>query len=117
MIEDNIKVKLSRGTDVLIKGAAIAAAIVSLGAGYSFFMSYVYKPKLEVIEVDFGIGKARIRVLGIFPQIIEIDGDTTYQIVGDWGVRLASTIIGGASKYNRIELVRKNMVVEYLNKP
>lgn len=117
MIEDNIKVKLSRGTDVLIKGAAIAAAIVSLGAGYSFFMSYVYKPKLEVIEVDFGIGKARIRVLGIFPQIIEIDGDTTYQIVGDWGVRLASTIIGGTSKYNRIELVRKNMVVEYLNKP
>lgn len=117
MIQDNIKVKLSRGTDVLIKGAAIAAAIVSLGAGYSFFMSYVYKPKLEVIEVDFGIGKARIRVLGIFPQIIEIDGDTTYQIVGDWGIRLASTIIGGESKYNRIELVRKNMVVEYLNKP
>lgn len=117
MIQDNIKVKLSRGTDVLIKGAAIAAAIVSLGAGYSFFMSYVYKPKLEVIEVDFGIGKARIRVLGLFPQIIEIDGDTTYQIVGDWGIRLASTIIGGESKYNRIELVRKNMVVEYLNKP
>ena len=117
MIQENIKVKLSRGTDVLIKGAAIAAAIVSLGAGYSFFMSYVYKPKLEVIEVDFGIGKARIRVLGIFPQIIEIDGDTTYQIVGDWGIRLASTIIGGESKYNRIELVRKNMVVEYLNKP
>lgn len=117
MIQENIKVKLSRGTDVLIKGAAIAAAIVSLGAGYSFFMSYVYKPKLEVIEVDFGIGKARIRVLGLFPQIIEIDGDTTYQIVGDWGIRLASTIIGGESKYNRIELVRKNMVVEYLNKP
>jgi hypothetical protein len=117
MVQENIKINVSKGTDVLLKGAAIAAAIVSLGAAYSFFMSYVYKPKLEVLSVDFGIGKARISVLGIFPQIIEIDGDTTYQIVGDWGVRLASTLIEGTSKYNRIELVRKNMVVEYLNKP
>ena len=117
MVQENIKINVSRGTDVLLKGAAIAAAVVSLGAAYTFFMSYIYKPKLEVIEVDFGLGTARIKILGIFPQIIAIDGDTTYQIVGDWGVRLASTVIGGQSKYNRIELVRKNMVVEYLNKP
>lgn len=117
MIQENLKVKLSRGTDVLIKGAAIAAAIVSLGAAYTFFLSYVYKPKVEVIEVDFTLGKARIRILGAFPKIIEIDGETTYGIAGDWGVRFGSINIAGETKYNRLELVRKNMVVEYLNKP
>lgn len=116
-MKDVIKVNLSTGTDVLLKAAAIAAAIVSLGAGYTFFMSNIYKPNVEVLEVDFGIGKARVKITGITTQIIEIDGETTYQIIGDWGIRLASSIIGGESKYNRIELVRKNMVVEYLNKP
>jgi hypothetical protein len=117
MIQDNLKIKLSRGTDVLIKAAAIAAAIVSLGAGYTFFLSYIYRPKVEVIEVDFTIGKARLRILGAFPKIIEIDGETIYQIAADWGVRLGSVNVDGVTRYNRLELVRKNMVVEYLNKP
>ena len=117
MIQDNLKIKLSRGTDVLIKAAAIGAAIVSLGAAYTFFLSYIYKPKVEVVDVDFGVGKARIRVLGIYPQIIEISGETIYAIAGDWGVRIGSVNVAGTTKYNRLELVRKNMVVEYLNKP
>ena len=117
MIQENIKINVSRGTDLLLKGAAIAAAIVSLGAAYSFFMSYLYKPKVEVVEVDYAVGKARIKILGIATQIIEIDGETVYQIIGDWGIRLGSTVLDGQTKYNRIELVRKNMVVDYLNKP
>jgi hypothetical protein len=117
MIQENIKINVSKGTDLLLKGAAIAAAIVSLGAAYSFFMSYLYKPKVEVVEVDYAVGKARIKILGIATQIIEIDGETVYQIIGDWGIRLGSTVLGGQTKYNRIELVRKNMVVDYLNKP
>ena len=117
MIQDNLKIKLNRGTDVLIKAAAIGAAVVSLVAAYTFFLSYIYKPKIEVVEVDFAVGKARIKILGIFPQIIEIVGETIYSIAGDWGVRLGSVNIEGTSKYNRIELVRKNMVVEYLYKP
>ena len=52
MIQDNLKIKLNRGTDVLIKAAAIGAAVVSLGAAYTFFLSYIYKPKIEVVEVE-----------------------------------------------------------------
>ena len=48
---------------------------------------------------------------------IEIDGETIYGIAADWGVRLGSVNVAGQTRYNRIELVRKNMVVEYLNKP
>jgi hypothetical protein len=117
MIQENLKINLSKGTNVLIKAAAIAAAIVSLGAGYTFFLSYVYKPKVEVLDVDFTLGKARLKILGAFPKIVEIDGETIYGIAADWGVRLGSVNVAGQTRYNRIELVRKNMVVEYLNKP
>lgn len=114
---DNIKVKLTKGTDVLIKAAAIAAAVVSLGAAYGFFINFIYVPKVQVLEVDFGLGTARIKVVGLYSRIIEIRGETIYQISGDWGVRLGSSVIGGESRYNRVELVRKGMVVEYLQKP
>ena len=114
---DIIKVNVSKGTDVLIKAAAVAAAIVSLGAAYSFFINYFYVPKVEVVDVDFSVGTARIRILGLYPRIIEIKGETIYQISGDWGVRLGSSLIVGETKYNRIELVRRGMVVEYLQNP
>lgn len=114
---DIIKVTVSKGTDVLIKAAAVAAAIVSLGAAYSFFINYFYVPKVEVVDVDFSVGTARIRILGLYPRIIEIKGETIYQISGDWGVRLGSSLIVGETKYNRIELVRRGMVVEYLQNP
>jgi hypothetical protein len=118
MIQENIKVNLTRGTDVLVKAAGIAAAIVSIGAGYFFFISYIYKPKVEVVSVDYSIGKAVIKILGIFPRIIDLEGDTTYQIMGDWGIKLGTTLVEdtGNPKYDRIELTRKGMVVEYLKK-
>jgi hypothetical protein len=108
--------KLSKGADVLIKTAAIAAAVTALGAGYVFVLNFVYKPSVEVLEVDFIKGTARIKVKGLFSKIITIDGDTIYGIIGDWGIRFGTLVVEGKTTYNRIELVRKQMVVEYLNK-
>ena len=108
--------RLSKGADILIKTAAIAAAVTALGAGYVFVLNYIYKPSVEILEADFVKGTARIKVKGLFPQIISIDGDTIYGIIGDWGVRFGTLLIDGKLIYNRIELVRKQMVVEYLNK-
>jgi len=118
MTQDNIKLNLSKGTEVLIKAAGIAAAVVSIGAAYFFFLSYIYKPKIEVISVDYGIGKATIKILGIFPRIIQLEGDTVYQVTGDWGIKIGTTLVAdtGNPKYDKIELIRKSMVVEYLKK-
>jgi hypothetical protein len=52
----------------------------------------------------------------IFIKVIDITGDTIYQLAGDWGVRFGSVLQGSKLVYNRIELVRKGMVVEYLTK-
>lgn len=104
---------VSKGTKLLIKGASIAAAVITLGAAYSFFLNYVYRPQVEVVEADFDKGTAKIKVKGLFPREFNIQGETLYQIFGDWGIRFASS----RTAYNRIELVRKGMVTEYLYKP
>jgi hypothetical protein len=108
--------RLSKGADILIKTAAIAAAVTALGAGYVFVLNYIYKPSIEVLEVDFIKGTARVRVKSVFPKTFNIDGDTIFGIVGDWGIRFGTLVVEGKTTYNRLELVRKQMVVEYLNK-
>ena len=113
---DNVRLKLSRTSDVFLKTAAIIAGITALAGGYAFFLNYVWKPKVEVISADFNTGKATIRVGNLFVKIIDISGDTIYQLSGDWGVRFGSVLQGSKLVYNRIELVRKGMVVEYLTK-
>jgi hypothetical protein len=113
---DNVRLKLSRTSDVFLKTAAIIAGITALAGGYAFFLNYVWKPKVEVISADFDTGKATIRVGNLFVKIIDISGDTIYQLSGDWGVRFGSVLQGSKLAYNRIELVRKGMVVEYLTK-
>jgi len=111
------QIELTKGKNLLLRTAAIAAAIVTLGAAYTFFVNYIYVPKVEVLEVDFNKGTAKIQIKGLVNRIINIQGETLYQISGDWGVRLASTVVEGRGAYNRIELVRRGMVVEYLKRP
>lgn len=113
---DDVRLKLTRTTDIFLKTAAIIAGVTALAGGYAFVLNYVWKPKVEVISADYDTGKATIRVGSLFIKIIDISGDTIYQLSGDWGVRFGSVLQGGKTVYNRIELVRKGMVVQYLNK-
>jgi hypothetical protein len=111
-----VKLSLSRTSDVFLKTAAIIAGVTALAGGYAFFLNYVWKPKVVVVSADFINGKATLKVGTIFIKVIDITGDTIYQIAGDWGVRFGSVLQGSKLVYNRIELVRKGMVVEYLTK-
>ena len=115
-VVDDVKVRLSRTTDIFLKTAAIIAGVTALAGGYAFVLNYVWKPKVEVVSADYDTGKATIRVGTLFIKLIDITGDTIYQLAGDWGVRFGSVLQGGKTVYNRIELVRKGMVVQYLNK-
>jgi len=111
-----VKLSLSRTSDVFLKTAAIIAGVTALAGGYAFFLNYVWKPKVVVVSADFINGKATLKVGTIFIKVIDITGDTIYQLAGDWGVRFGSVLQGSKLVYNRIELVRKGMVVEYLTK-
>lgn len=113
---DDVRLKLTKTTDIFLKTAAIIAGVTALAGGYAFFLNYVWKPKVEVVRADYDNGTATIRVGSLFLKTIDISGDTIYQLSGDWGVRFGSVLQSGKTIYNRIELVRKGMVVQYLTK-
>jgi hypothetical protein len=113
MISEDIKFHFSKTTRVLIQIGAVVAAVSAIAGGYVFYLNYVWKPKLEVTEVDFNNAKATLKIGN---KLIELDGDALFLIGGDWGVKFGSTSLNGTQIYDRIELVRKGMVYEYLKK-
>ena len=48
---------------------------------------------------------------------ILIEGDATYSLNGQWGVKFGSKYFDGKLVYDRLELVRQGMVYEYLSNP
>lgn len=112
MISD-LEVKISKTTNVLLQIAAIVGAITVLAGGYTFYLNYVWKPTVIVEEVDFTQGFARLK---FGSRTIDLEGDTTFLLGGDWGIKFGSTNKNGSTIYDRLELVRKGMVYEYLNK-
>jgi hypothetical protein len=47
---------------------------------------------------------------------IELEGDAVYWLNADWGVKFGSIRKGNQMAYDRIELLKKGMVVEYIKK-
>lgn len=110
---DNIKIKLSKTNDFIIKAAAIIGAITIIAGGYTWYLNNIWKPHIEVLSVDFENGIAQLKH---GKDIIDLDGDAIYLIDADWGVGFGSIVENGQSRYDRLELLKKGMVVEYLKR-
>jgi len=109
----DIKLQISKTSNLLIKFAAVVGAITVLAGGYTFYINYFWKPNILVQEVDFTNGIARLK---FGSKTIDLEGDATFLLGGDWGVRFGSVYNNGVIEYTRIELVRKDMVYEYIQK-
>jgi len=105
------KESLSKTTNHIIQVAAIVGAITVIFGAYSFYINNIWKPKVEVLSVDFIKGVAQVK---IGSHIIDIFGDATFQLSngGDWGIKFGST----NGKYDSLELTKKGLVVEYLKR-
>jgi hypothetical protein len=112
MISD-LEIKISKTTNVLLQIAAVVGAITILAGGYTFYLNYVWKPKVEITEVDFNNATAKLK---FGKKKLELEGDALFLLGGDWGIKFGSTKKGDSLVYDRIELVRKGMVYEYLKK-
>jgi len=112
MISD-LEIKLSKTTNALIQIAAVVGAITVLAGGYTFYLNYIWKPKVEVLEVDFNEATAKLK---FGRKTLELEGDALFLLGGDWGIQFGSTNKSGSTIYDRIELIRKGMVYEYLKK-
>lgn len=105
------QIKISKASDTLIKVASIVGAIVVIAGGYSFYINNFYVPKLEILEQDLDKGFAKIKYK---KDIIILEGDSTFLVTGNWGVRLNVLNINGNSHYNQIELLKNGMVYNYI---
>jgi hypothetical protein len=111
---ENIKFTLGKTNDTIIKVAAIVGAITIIAGGYTWYLNNVWKPNIEVISVDFENGKAQLKHRS---KLIELEGDAVYWINADWGLRLGIVINdNGSPVYDRVDLLKKGMVVEYLKR-
>ena len=113
---ENVKLKISATNRRLIEIGAVVVAITSIASGYSFYLNNFWKPTVTVLSVDFANGTAQIKVTKMFgiTTTIDIYGNANFNVGGDWAIRFGSSDIGGQKTYNRLELTKKDMVVEYL---
>ena len=103
---------ISQTNEKILKVAAVVGAITVIAGGYTWYINNIWKPKVEVVSVDFGNGKATFKYRG---KEISIEGDAMYWLNGDWAVRLGNIRKDNQQTYyDRIELLKKGYVVEYL---
>jgi hypothetical protein len=116
MAIEDVKVRISKVNQQLIEIGAIILAITSIAGGYSFYLNNVWKPVVTVKSVDFGNGVAEIDVKKMFgvKNNVTIYGNANFNVGGDWGIRFGSSAKNNSILYDRLELTKKDMVVEYL---
>ena len=111
--KQTVKSGLTKTSDRLVKIGAVIGALTVIAGGYTWWLNNFWKPEVEITFVDFTKGEAKIRYK---KKIIDLIGDSVFWINADWGVRFGNIIKDGKITYNRIELVKKGMVVEYVAK-
>lgn len=104
---------LEKENKIVLKVVAFATVITALAGAYFFLVNYVWKPKVIVLDADFKNGFATLELP--FGNIIEINGSSEFLVNGDWGVKFGTTIRDGKQTYENIQLLRKGLVVEYLD--
>lgn len=105
---------LSKGEELLLKAAAIGAAVMGLVSVYNFYKNNIWHPKIEVKSIDYKNGVANLVINGK-PFILR--GDSSYLINNDWGIKFGFTQkASGARLYDRIEVLKRNMVHQVIHK-
>lgn len=112
------KIHFGKGTETLLKAAAVVAGITAIAGGYSFYLNNFWKPKVEVLSVDFPQGIAKVKIGNVGNKVIDIYGDAAFSVSNnaDWAIKFGTSYVDNKPIYDRLELVKKMVVVEYLKK-
>jgi hypothetical protein len=109
----NIPSTFEKERELILKIVAFATVVTALGGAYYLIVNNIWKPNPKVIKADFENGFATLKLP--FGKIIEINGSSEFLVVGDWGVKFGTKIKSGKQYYENIQLLRKGLVVEYLD--
>jgi hypothetical protein len=104
---------LERENKLILKVVAFATVITALSGAYFFLVNNVWKPKVIVLDADLENGFATLELP--FGNIVEINGTSEFLVIGDWGVKFGTIVRNGKQSYENIQLLRKGLVVEYLD--
>lgn len=105
---------ISKGEEFLFKAASVGAALLGIIAVYSFYKNNIWHPKIEVKSVDFKNGVAQ---LVINDKPFTLRGDSSYLIAYDWGIKFGYTFTAdGRRVYDRIEVLKRNLVHQVIHK-
>jgi hypothetical protein len=104
---------LERENKLILKVVAFATVITALSGAYFFLVNNVWKPKVIVLDADLENGFATLELP--FGNIVEINGTSEFLVIGDWGVKFGTIVRNGKQSYENIQLLRKGLIVEYLD--
>jgi hypothetical protein len=108
------KFNINQGEEWLLKAAGLGAALLGIVSVYTFYKNNIWHPKIEVKSVDFKKGVADLIING---KPLVLKGDSSYLIAQDWGIKFGYTYKGnGGRVYDRIEVLKKNMVHSVIRK-
>ena len=101
-------IDLNRYESIFLKIAGISTAALGLFAAYGFYKNNIWSPKIEVLDVDYVNGKAKLIING---KPFILSGDSSYLIGYDWGIRFGTSFTNSGKRYyDRIEILKRNMV-------
>lgn len=98
---------LSKQLGILGRVAAVVLAITALGGGYAFYRNNIWRPKVNVSNVDWN---KQIADVLIGNKQKKLYGNSILSAGGKWGIRFGFT--NGIA--TRLELVQDNLVYQIL---
>lgn len=104
---------LEKENKIVLKVVAFATVITALAGAYFFLVNNAWKPKIIVLEADLDNGFATLKAP--FGKVIKMYGNSEFLVIGDWGVKFGTIMKNGQQSYENIQLLRKGLVVEYLD--
>lgn len=91
--------------------ASFSVAILALFNAWAFYKNNIWQPTIQIIDVDYKKGIANLIING---KPFVLKGDSNYLIGYDWGIKFGYTYVGTTRKYDRIEVLKRNMVHKVL---
>ena len=108
------KFDISKGEELLLKFAALGAAVLGLVSVYNFYKNNIWHPKVEVKNIDYKNGVANLVING---KPFVLKGDSSYLIENDWGIKFGFTQkSSGVRNYDRIEVLKRGLVHQVIHK-
>ena len=101
--------KLSRVKTFFVEFGAVATALATIGTCYFLFMNNIWKPKVELLSVDYENGVAIISVNGVQAALYK---NEKYAVGWGWSIQFGTDY---DKNVQRVELVKDDATHEVLN--